>query len=165
MIKPTLYLILPLPIVVGGVFYQSTLTNSLTNCMQSISATSKSVYIRQVTVQAREERRPPIGSLPKPNRNIGFASVFLKIENLQAVEADLTVQNIEIQTTQTKKSQPFAYKSQVFHLHPLENDEQAIHLTNQTGFISEEKIYAIVTLQINGKTQVIESDAVEVQRY
>ncbi|PZV12674.1 MAG: hypothetical protein DCF22_11960 [Leptolyngbya sp.] len=133
--------------------------------MQSKPATSKPLYIRQVTLHAREEKRPPIGSLPKPNRNIGFASVFLKIENPQAVEADLTIQNIEIQTIQDRKTQPFVYKSQMFHLHPLENAEQAIHLTNQVGFTNEETIRAIVTLQINGKTQVIESDAVEVQRY
>jgi hypothetical protein len=54
------------------------------------------ISIKSVTLTASEENRPPVGVPPNQKRDIGFASVFLCIENSREENATLLIECIEI---------------------------------------------------------------------
>lgn len=121
------------------------------------------IVITSVKLIAREEKLPPLGIPQNPNRNIGFASVLVRLENHQTKNNTLTLKKIEIREVKTGKIQPFNWKSQTIELKPLENSELLFQSANKTGYSLPEKMKAIITYQINGQTRVIESEPVEIQ--
>ncbi len=128
------------------------------------SIASKNVQIKSVTLLAREEKRLPLGQLPDPNRAIGFASVFLRIENSNEEDANLVIQKIEIRNASDGTVQAFSQLPQEIRLRPLENAENVFHLTNQTGYLGQGNVKAVITYQIGSQMYVIESAPVDVER-
>jgi single-stranded DNA-specific DHH superfamily exonuclease len=126
---------------------------------------SKNVKIKSITLLARQETRPPLGVLSASNRDMGFASVFLRIENSSEQNTKLIIQKIEILNTSDRKVQKFSQQEQEIHLHPLENSENAFHLTNKTGYVGQDKVKAAITYKVGSQVYVIESDPVNVKRH
>lgn len=141
--------------------------------VETIMQSSTDVDIRSITLLAREERMPPKGIRPQPDRDIGFASVFLRIENRRAEEdATLIIRNIEIRNVADNTIQVFSRPPQEIHpipeeirLTPLANAEISFHFTNKTGYVGEDKVKAVVTYQIGDRIAVMESEPVEVNRH
>lgn len=129
------------------------------------SMTSKNVQIKSVTLLAREEKRLPTGQASASNRDIGFASVFLKIENHQSENANLMIQSIEIRNASDSRTQKFSHFPEEIRLHPLENSENAFHLTNKTGYAGQDKVKAVITYEIGKQVYIIESEPVDVERH
>lgn len=123
------------------------------------------ISVKSVTLMAREENRPPLGVPRNSNRDIGFASVFLRIENTGEKNANLVIQKIEIRNASDGKIQKFSQSPQEIRLHPLENSENAFYLTNKTGYSGQDKVKAVVTLKIGFQVSVIESEPVAVERH
>lgn len=128
----------------------------------SMVTTKTGININQVNVIAWEERSLPPGSTPDPQREIGFASVVIELENTSQHLVPVTIRQVQIRNlfgVQLSTTQP-----QTLVLKPLERADYPIRLTNQTGFTGFGQVKAIATLDINGQTQVVESDAIAVQR-
>lgn len=125
---------------------------------------SQSVQITQVTLLAREEKTPPVGQPPTPNRDIGFASVFLRLENPQEENYQISIQNIKIVNVSNGRAQNFSYSPQTITMRPLENSEQAFHLKNKTGYQGTNKVKAVITYQIGNQVNVMTSAPVKVDR-
>lgn len=130
------------------------------------------ISIKSVSLLAREERIPPKGISPKPDRDIGFASVFLRIENQLREDVTLIIHNIEIRNVADNKIQRFSRPAQEIHsipeairLTPLANAEISFHFINKTGYAGQDKVKAVVTYQIGDRLSVIESEPVEVNRH
>lgn len=121
------------------------------------------VIIKQVTLQVREEKFPPDGVTPKADREVGFADVFLSIENLQHEKVSVVVKQVQILSASTNQIQLTTQRPTAIHLHPLESSVNDFHLTNKTGFQANKSLKAVVTYQVGNQTQTIESKAVEVQ--
>jgi hypothetical protein len=128
--------------------------------------------VRSVTLLAREERRHPVGVPSQPNRDIGFASVFLRIENTKEENTILTIKNVEIRNASDGTVQAFSRPPQEIHsipeeirLTPLANAEIGFHFTNKTGYLGQDKVRAVVTYQIGEQVSVVMSDPVEVNRH
>ncbi|WP_408019904.1 hypothetical protein [Scytonema tolypothrichoides] len=125
---------------------------------------SQSVQITQVNLLAREEKRLPVGQQPTPNRDIGFASVFLRLENPQEANYQITIQKIKIVNVSNGQSQNFSYSPQKITMRPLENSEQAFHLKNKTGYVGTDKVKAVVIYQIGEQVNTMTSAPVKVER-
>ncbi|MDJ0712670.1 MAG: hypothetical protein QNJ54_00420 [Prochloraceae cyanobacterium] len=118
--------------------------------------------IRQVILIAREEHWP--SELVSPP-DIGFASVFLRIENPQNENATLTIRSIKIQNASDGTLQAFSQEpAQEILLGPLENGEIVFHLKNRTGYSGQDQVKAVVTYQIGERISTIESEPVEVEQ-
>lgn len=130
----------------------------------TINPAEMTQIIKNVTLIAKEEKLPPLGIPNKSDRDLGFASVFLRLENPQQKDVAITIQNIEIRNADNGEKQNFTYSSQNMTLKPLENAEIAFHLTNKIGYIGQDRVKAIVTYQIGEMVDFIESDVVEVER-
>lgn len=126
---------------------------------------STNVSIKILTLLAREERKPPVGVSPAANRDIGFASVFLRLENTNKEDATLIVKTIQIQNIADNSIQMASKSPQSIHLKPLENLENAFHLTNKTGYSGQDKVKAVIIYQLGDQVQVIESIPVKVKRH
>ncbi|AFZ20254.1 hypothetical protein [Allocoleopsis franciscana] len=122
------------------------------------------ISIKNITLQAREEKTPPDGVPNKQNRDIGFASVFLRLENAKEEDVSLTVQRVEIRNTVDGNVQLSDSSPQQIRLRPLENSEVVFHLTNKTGYSKHNQVKAVITYTIGDHLQVIESTPVEVER-
>lgn len=125
------------------------------------------ILFKAIALQAREEKTPPIGLMPEPNRDIGFASVFLNLENHQENSQIIAIQNIEIQNASEQRlpfNFEFNFAPQQIELKPLENSVIAIHLTNRTGYLGGDLVKAVVTYQIGDRVTKVVSKAVEVNR-
>lgn len=136
-------------------------TQTAANMTQTISG----VVVRSVSLDAREEQQLPPGQPPTANRDIGFAAVFVQLENTQNADISLNVQKIEIRDAGSGSVQLATTSPQVIRLRPLENAVNDFHLTNRRGYRQGDRVKAVITLQANGETRVIESDTVVVERY
>lgn len=125
---------------------------------------SKNIQITQVNLIAREENTAPIGIPNQPNRDIGFASAFLKLENNAEKNQMVIIQNIEIRNLSDGQLQSFSFVPKQIELKPLENSEIAFHLTNKTGYSGQGQVKAIITYQIGEKINIIESESVEINK-
>lgn len=123
---------------------------------------NSAVIINQVTLQVREEKYPPDGVAPKSDRDVGFADVFLSIENLKQEQVSLVIKQIQLLNA-ANQVQLATQRPTEIHLHPLESSVNDFHLTNQTGFKGSKTLKAVITYQVGNQTQTIESTAVEVQ--
>lgn len=128
-------------------------------------SSEKNISISEVTLQAREEKKLPLGATPNPNRNIGFASVFIRLENPHEADVNLTIKNIEIRNTSDKKVQMAQSSPQEILLKPLENSEEVFRLTNKTGYSKNNKVKAVITYQIGEQEEIIESKPTEIERF
>jgi hypothetical protein len=116
--------------------------------------------IQNVTLVPKVERIPPLGVPQNRDRDIGFASVFVRLENPQEANATVMIKSIEIRSATNGQLQDFNQPPQTIELKPLENSEIVFHLTNKTGYIGLDKVKAIVTYQIGDRVVSIESEAV-----
>ncbi len=144
--------------------YSCLANDSPTDFLSQESIASRSVRVKILTILAREERRLPSGATPDPNRDIGFASVFLRIENTKEENATVIVKNIEIRNRSDGGLQMASQFPQTIYLKPLENSENVFHLTNKTGYLGKDRVKALVTYQIGERVYILESDPVEVER-
>ena len=126
---------------------------------------STSVSIKRTSMIAREETLPPLGTTAKPDRPIHSAAVFIELENLQEADSIVRIQKIEIKNSANGRVELLSQKPEEILLRSLQSSIRDFHLTQPGTYSGVGKVKAIVTLQINNKTQVIESDAVEVERY
>ncbi len=126
---------------------------------------SNPIFIKRASLIAREETLPPLGTAAKPDRPIHSAAVFIELENLKEADAVVRIQKIEIKNSASGKSELLNQTPEEILLRPLQSSTRDFHLTQPGTYSGVGKVKAIITLQLNNKTQVIESDAVEVQRY
>ena len=118
----------------------------------------------KVSLLSRENKLPPVGIPNQSNRDIGFATVFLSLENHQEKNQTVTIKNIEIRNASDLQLQSFSFETRQIELKPLENSVIDIHLANKIGYVGEDPVKAIVTYQIGSQVNVIESEAVEVEQ-
>ncbi|MFM7363953.1 MAG: hypothetical protein ACKO11_05515 [Cuspidothrix sp.] len=126
-------------------------------------AVNKKVMIK-VSLLSQEKRLPPLGIPPHANRDIGFATVFVSLENRDLKNQTVTIKNIEVHNVSDHKLQSFSFQPKQIELKPLENSVIDIHLTNKTGYSGKDRVKAIITYQIGEEVNKIESEAVEVER-
>jgi hypothetical protein len=131
---------------------------------ETAMSSTANISIKSITLQAREEKTPPDGVPNQQNRDIGFASVFLRLENAKEEDVSLTVQRIEIRNTADGNVQLSDSSPQQIRLRPLENSEVVFHLTNKTGYSKHNQVKAVISYTIGDRLQVIESTSVEVER-
>jgi hypothetical protein len=121
--------------------------------------------IIKVSLLAREEKLPSIGIRPDANRDIGFATVLLTLENHQEKHQTIIIQNIEIYSIADNQLQPFAFTSKQIDLRPLENAMIDMHLTNKTGYLGQERVKAVVTYKIGDRLDKVESESADIERH
>jgi len=112
----------------------------------------------------REEIQLPLGLPSQADRDIGFASVFLNLENSQEQMRLVVIKNVEIRSTLNDQLQSFNFEQRVIHLNPLEHAVIDIHLSNKIGYVAQGEVSAVVTYEIDGRAHVMRSEAVEVER-
>jgi hypothetical protein len=161
------FTIFTLLLVAVGVAYYSSLPaiasrQTLTSATNNSMSTHTVNLIKSVTLLAKEEKHPPLGVPQQPNRDIGFASVFLRLENQKTENVELIIQKIEIRNVSNGRIQMVSQQPEKIHLHPLENSENAFQLTNKTGYGGQKKVQAVITYQLGSQIYVIESEPVEV---
>ena len=132
---------------------------------EKVVSSQENILIGEVRLQAREEKKLPLGATPNPNRDIGFASVFIRFENPQEADVNLTIKKIEIRNTSDNKVQMVQSSPQKIIFKPLENSEEVFHLTNKTGFSQKNQVKAFITYQIGEQVDVIESKPSEIERF
>ena len=142
----------------------STYANSQSDSLPALTMNSNRSLVKKVTLIAREENLPPLGVPIDPQRNIGFASVFLRLENPQLTSVTVRVTKVEIRNLSNEELQSFQHSPQEIQLKPLENSEVVLQLTNKSGYIGRDQVKAIVTYKIAEEISIIESEAVEVSR-
>ena len=142
----------------------STYADAQSDYLPALTMNSNSSLVKKVTLIAREENLPPLGVPIDPQRNIGFASVFLRLENPQLTSVTVRVTKVEIRNLSNEELQIFQHSPQEIQLKPLENSEVVLQLTNKSGYIGRDQVKAIVTYKIAEETSIIESKAVEVSR-
>lgn len=123
---------------------------------------TNSIIIKSLTLMAREEKLAPLGQPPKRDRNIGFADVFLTMENLKEANTTLVIEKIQIQDVTSGSLQLVSQKPETISLNPLENSVNDFHLTNKTGYATKGQVKAIVTFRISDQVQVIQSLPVDI---
>lgn len=126
---------------------------------------STPVSIKRTRLIAREETLPPLGTTAKSDRPIHSAAVFIELANLQETDSIVRIQTIEIRNSVSGRVELLNQKTEEILLRSLQRSIRDFHLTQSGTYSGVGKVKAIVTLEINNKTQVVESDAVEVQRY
>ena len=142
----------------------STYANYQSDSLPAPTMNSNKSLVKKVILIAREENLPPLGVPIDPQRNIGFASVFLRLENPQLTSVTVRVTKVEIRSLSNGDLQSFQQSLQEIQLKPLENSEVVLQLTNKSGYIGRDQVKAIVTYKIAEEISIIESEAVEVSR-
>lgn len=122
------------------------------------------MMIHNPTLYAYEQTRPFIGRPPTANRDIGFADVFLTLENQAQADTTITIQQIEIHDVATGKVYLTSKAPQTIQLKPLENSVNDFHLTNKIGYPNPARVKAVITYLLNGNVEKIESNPVDVTR-
>ena len=145
-----------------GCGVSSTYANNQPHSSPPLIMANNTAVVKKVTLIAREENLPPLGVAVDPQRNVGFASVFIRLENLQENPVTVTITKVEIRNSSDGQLQDFTQTPQVIQLKPLENSELAFQLSNKSGYVGKDKVKAIVTYQIEDQSSTIESEAVEV---
>jgi hypothetical protein len=129
-------------------------------------------FIRAIALIAQEEPQAPLGERPDPNRPIGFASVFLMINNPAHTECCLVLRSLSVVDALTGEVMLHHPKPQTILLMPLENTTIDVHLNNHTGYGDTRKVRAIAQYQsmvqssniMSSPTSTIESDVAVVTR-
>jgi hypothetical protein len=143
-----------------------TSSNSFNAPVSMTDKTDRTPSIKSVKLQAREDQHGfRTGQPSKRDRDIGFADVFLWLENPQEVNTRLVIQRIEIRDALTGKVHLASTRPQEILLGPLENSVNDFHLTNKSGYSGGGKVKAVVIYQIGDRVTLIESSPVEVDRF
>jgi hypothetical protein len=127
-------------------------------------STAIGIIVQPITLQAREEKRPPVGQPPTADRDIGFADVFFQLENHQAIDQTVVIEKIQIQDAATGRVYMTTSASQTVNLKPLEFAAQDIHLTNKAGFMGKGAVQAIATITVADQQKILTSPPVVVDR-
>ncbi|GAB4202426.1 MAG: hypothetical protein Fur006_55930 [Coleofasciculaceae cyanobacterium] len=152
-------------IVLANCHFHTLIAEPSAHLISQAAMASTNVYIKSITLLARERKKDFFsGSPPQPNRDIGFASVFIRIENPQEENANLIIQSIQIRNASDGQVQMTSQAPEEIHLKPLENYENVFSLTNKTGYSGHNRVKAVVTYKVQGRVQVIESSSVEIDR-
>ena len=122
------------------------------------------IRVSNVTALAREEFELPPGSIPEKKRPIGFASIFITIENDLDIDTTIRINNVQIINADTKVLIMQQSHSQDIALEPLEYAETVLKLTNQTGYPGIEQVQAVVNLIVQGQQQILTSPPVTIDR-
>ncbi len=120
------------------------------------------MQVNIVTLLAKQEKRPPFG-IQLPNRDIGFATVFIRSENFQSVSDTLVIRIIEVRNEE-QKLLFISLPSQEIYLRPHERSEDVFHLTNKTGYKGK-TFYAFVVYEAEQQIYFIQSPAVKVSLF
>ncbi|MCW5315185.1 hypothetical protein GTQ43_15615 [Nostoc sp. KVJ3] len=158
----TLVVLLMLVDVTSACETSLTYTNNQSHSSPKLVMTNNTSLVKKVTLIARKENLPPLGVPVDPQRNIGFASVIIQLENPQETTVTVNLTKVEIRNSSDGQLQDFQQTPQEIKLKPLENSELAFQLTNKTGYVGKDKVKAIITYQIEGQSSIMESEAVEV---
>lgn len=114
---------------------------------------------------AREDRLPPLGLPPNPNREIGFATVVVHLDNPQDARQVVTLEAIDILSEPEQQPQPFVFKPRTLELKPMERSVVDIHLSNRTGFPAKGRVKAFVRYHLgSGPVATVASEAVAIER-
>jgi hypothetical protein len=140
---------------------KKTTVNKTNKCTMS---STQGIVVKTVNLISTEEKKPPIGTTVKPNRDIGFASVFLSLENQNLADANFVIKSIEIRNVSDNSLQNFQSICETVKLKPLENSTVAFNLTNKTGYKTNGKVKAIIKYQLGSQIKKVESPAVEVDK-
>jgi hypothetical protein len=132
--------------------------------LQEVAMPASLITVKDIHLDVREERKAPIGRPSQSNRDIGFATVFLTIENLKQESARLVVQKIQIRDAENMAVPMDARTPQEIILKPLEQSINDFHLTNKIGYSTHYPVKAVVTYQFDQQTHTIESNLVEIER-
>ncbi|TVQ20468.1 MAG: hypothetical protein EA367_08550 [Leptolyngbya sp. DLM2.Bin15] len=124
---------------------------------------SQHEWMHRVTLLAWEERDPPDGLPPRADRPIGFASVFLYLENPGLEDVTIVLETIEIQTVDGQP-QAFEFSSTDIRLRPLEHSELVFHLSSTVGYCGDGPVQVIATYRVGDRHYHLTSEPVEIQR-
>ncbi len=120
------------------------------------------LLLKNCKVTARTEMQPPVGSINAEKRPLGFATIFLDLENTQNVAQQVTIDHIEVQDdrgrVQWAQMQP-----QVMTIQPLEYRANDFHL-KQSGSLSRGKVKAVVYYQMGTARGQLVSDWVAIEQ-
>ncbi len=125
---------------------------------------ANTITVKEIRLVAREQRKPLIGQAPQSDRDIGFATVSLTVENLKQESVRLVIQQIQIQDANNVVVPMDARTPQEITLRPLEHSINDFHLTNKIGYPTRHPVKAVVTYQFDQQTYILESNLVEVER-
>lgn len=117
------------------------------------------------SLSAREDKVPPLGLPLDPDREIGFATVFVHLENQLDTQQVITFQAIEILAEPEQQIQPFDFEPKKIALKPLEHAVIDLHLRNRNGYSAHGLVKAIVHYQIGQQpSAMVASPAVAIER-
>lgn len=136
-------------------------TTMQSNAIQSTAV--QPALIQTATLIAQQEQLPPLGTQPEANRPIGFASIFLTLENPSDRPQTLELLKVEVIAVENDSIQLSTDQAQTHRLMPLENAVLDIQLNNQSGYQTRGAVKAIATYRIGNQTHRIESLAVEIR--
>jgi uncharacterized protein YcfL len=132
----------------------------------NVAMLSSGIRLNNITVFAHEEASKPPAKLKTSSRHsVGFASVFLNVENLKQADTSLVIKQIQIQTVADGKVQMAIQPQEKISLSSFQNDEYVYHLSNQAGYPDQHRVKAVVVYHIGDQTETVESDPIEIQRY
>ncbi|WP_204106579.1 MULTISPECIES: hypothetical protein [Spirulina sp. CCY15215] len=126
---------------------------------------SDKVFVTISQLIAKEEVNPPEGGISTPNRDIGFISVFLNLENHLENSQIIGIENIKIFNESDEGLQSFRFEPTSVNLNPLEHSQLVFHLTNKTGFSGQDWVKAVVIYQVGEQSYGTKSEFVEVKKY
>jgi hypothetical protein len=121
------------------------------------------IAVNHVKLLAREEKSAPLGAPPQADRPVGFADVFIYLENPGLETQEIRIDHIEIRDSFGVILEDAI--AQTVELKPMQHSEQDFHLTNRKGYSWWGRVRAVVTYTVGDRTQVIESLPVQVKRH
>lgn len=101
---------------------------------------------------------PPGASINYP---VGHAVVRLRLENLTSNKVNFSIRKIEIRQSNNDMIL-ISQEVEPFNLYGLQILERGFHLTNRQGFRGSQKVKAVVTYQLGGKSYSAESPVSEI---
>jgi hypothetical protein len=126
---------------------------------------STAMTVAHITLQAREERRPPAGEVPRPDRDIGFATLFYQFENHREADQAVTIDQVQIQDAHSGRIYMQTEAPQTLHLRPLEISANDVHLNNKTGFAGAGQVRAVITYTLAGRQETLTTAPVAYSRF
>jgi hypothetical protein len=123
------------------------------------------ITLTNITLQAREELRPPVGSKPQPDRDIGFATLFYQFENHREADQAVTIDQVQIQNAHSGRIYMQTEAPQTLHLRPLEISANDVHLNNKTGFAGAGQVRAVITYTLAGRQETLTTEPITYSRF
>jgi len=128
--------------------------------------TSELIALENFSVTPRQENNSPIGASPDPNRNIGFADVFLDLTNSTENNMSITIESLEIRNTQSNDVEMQLASSEELSLGPLQPLNHVFNLKKKAGYSELDVVKAVMTYRINnGPIVSLESASTGIEMY